>query len=84
MKWTKTGRAVYENGEATTYYQSDDGRFIIESRKRKIPHRNRSGEWMHTSYFLIDETARTETEYMLLSDAKEAAEKRMSNGRTDG
>lgn len=84
MKWTKTGRAVYENGEATTFYQSDDGRFIIESRKRKIPHSGRSGWWMHTSYFLIDEAARTETEYMLLSDAKEAAEKRVSNGRTNG
>lgn len=75
MKWEKTGREVKGNGESTTFYESDDGRFRIESRKRAIPHANGRGFWMHTSYFLIDEDRR-EKEYYALKDAKEAAERR--------
>ena len=72
MKWRKTGRAVKGNGETTVYYESDDGQLRIESRKRQIPHSNRSGHWMFTSYFLIHEGS--EKEYHSLKDAKEAAE----------
>lgn len=72
MTWKKTGRTVSDNGESTTYYESDDGRFRIESRKRNIPHSNRSGYWQHTSYFLIREDG-GEKEYWSLKDAKEAA-----------
>ena len=74
MKWHKTGRAVKSNGETTVFYESDDGMFRIESRKRAIPHANRSGYWFHTSYFLIDQEG-DEKEYYSLSDAKEGAEK---------
>lgn len=74
MRWIKTGRAVKATGETTTYYESQDGRFHIESRKRAIPHSNGVGSWMHTTYFLIRPEG-TEKEFFSLKDAKEAAEK---------
>ena len=74
MIWTKTGRTVYGNGESTTAYETTDGKFRIESRKKAIQHANGcNGYWMHTSYFLIHDG--TEKEYYSLRDAKEAAEK---------
>lgn len=72
MKWTKTGRWVKGNGESTVFYESDTG-LQIESRKRKIPHANGEGFWMHTSYFLIDADG-SEKEFYKLADAKAAAE----------
>ena len=75
MKWTKTGRIVNANGESTIFYESDDGRFEIRSRKRAIPHANRSGYWMHTSYFLINSQTGKEKEFWTLKDAKEAVAK---------
>lgn len=79
IKWEKTGREVRANGESTNYYASKDGRFQIESRKQAIPHAGgRSGYWMHTSYFLIDYNDGSEKEYFSLSDAKEAAEGRLT------
>ena len=72
MKWVKTGREIKGSGESTTFYESGDGRFRIESRKRAIPHSNRPGTWMHTSYYLIGEGI--EKEYYSLGKAKEAAE----------
>lgn len=73
MNWKKTGREVKGNGETTTFYESGDGWFRIESRKRNVPHANRSGYWQHTTYFLIDGNG-NEKEYRSLKDAKEAAE----------
>lgn len=73
ITWEKTGREIGENGESTTYYRSNDGRFRIESRKKAIPHSNRSGFWWHTTYFLIGADG-TEKEYYQLRDAKKAAE----------
>lgn len=78
MAWEKTGREVKATGESTTFYASKDGRFQIESRKRAIPHASREGFWMHTSYFLIDCNDGTEKEYHALKDAKEAAEKKVT------
>lgn len=73
MIWEKTGREVMGNGESTTFYESADGWFRIESRKRNIPHANRSGFWFHTTYFLIDGNG-NEKEFYSLKDAKKAAE----------
>ena len=73
MKWEKTGRTVYSTGETTTIYSSDNGRYKIESRKRAIPHANREGYWMHTSYFLIDADG-AEREFNTLRDAKAGVE----------
>lgn len=73
MNWKKTGREVKGNGETTTFYESGDGWFQIESRKRNVPHANRSGYWQHTTYLFIDGNG-NEKEYWSLKDAKEAAE----------
>lgn len=74
IKWEKTGHEIKANGESTVTYTSKDGRYAIESRKRAIPHANRVGSWMHTSYFLIDYNDGSEKEYYSLKSAKEAAE----------
>lgn len=73
LKWIKTGRIVWANGEATTTYKTTDGKYKIESRKRNIPHANRDGYWQHTSYFLISPDG-SEKEYYSLRDAKAAVE----------
>ena len=73
MKWIKTGRTVKGNGESTVFYESEDGKHRIESRKRAIPHASRPGTWMHTSYFLIWDDG-SEKEFFSLQDAKSAAE----------
>ena len=73
MNWTKTGKTTKANGESTVYYVSDVGRYLIESRKRAVPHSNREGSWMHTTYFLVRPDG-TETEHMSLLAAKSAAE----------
>ena len=72
-KWFKAGRSVQANGESTTYYDTEDAKYQIESRKRAIPHSGRAGSWMHTSYFLIWDGG--EKEFMSLKDAKNYAEK---------
>lgn len=72
LKWEKTGREVRSNGETTIWYEDSTGKYVIESRKKAIPHNGREGFWMYTSYFL---TARGKTkEYFSLTDAKAAAE----------
>lgn len=70
-EWNKTKRTALENGSVTVRYES--GNLAIESRKRPIPHANRSGFWMYTSYYLIRSNG-TEKEYHSLADAKRAAE----------
>lgn len=73
MNWKKTKSKATPDGGSVTTYTSEDGRYTIESRKRPIPHSGRAGYWMHTSYFLIDDTGK-ESEFWRLSDAKAAAE----------
>ncbi len=75
MRWERTGREVKANGESTTTYISHNPEgWMIESRKKAIPHAGgRSGYWMHTTYFLLCGDG-TEKEYYSLRDAKEAAE----------
>lgn len=74
--WKKTGKEITTAGTTITY-EAEGCNWIIESRKRHIPHANRSGYWDHTTYaivlpgdppFLVYECNR-------LSDAKEFVEK---------
>lgn len=74
IEWKKTGRVVMGNGEATIFYESQDGLWKIESRKRAIPHANGIGCWMHTTYVVIDKHG-VEYEYYSLRRAKEEAER---------
>lgn len=76
MKWKITGKSVFSDGESTIFYESDDGRFVIESRKKAIPHAGgRPGYWMHTTYWLINaDNLLEQKEFYSLKDAKAAAE----------
>lgn len=73
MNWIRTMSVHHANGEAEVRYEKPDSSYVIESRKRAIPHSNRSGVWFHTSYFLIAYDGE-EKEYWSLKDAKAAAE----------
>jgi hypothetical protein len=73
LKWEKACQTIHSNGESELLYVAEGTELKIESRKRAIPHANRSGSWMHTTYFLIRPDG-TEKEYWTLKKAKEAAE----------
>ena len=74
MKWIKTGRSIHADGSAETRYETTGTDFMIESRKRPIPHANGIGSWMFTSYHLIFPDGH-EKMFHRLMDAKAAAEK---------
>ena len=74
MNWIKTSRTVHADGSAETRYEAVGTDFVIESRKRPIPHANGVGVWMHTEYFLIFPDGHEKMMNRLM-DAKAAAEK---------
>lgn len=51
--WAKTGRTVGPEGTTITYIDLRETGLTIESRKRHIPHANRSGTWDHTTYWVL-------------------------------
>ena len=51
--WAKTGRTVGPEGTTITYTDLRETGLTIESRKRHIPHANRSGTWDHTTYWVL-------------------------------
>jgi len=73
MKWIKTGRSIHGDGSAETRYEAAGTGFMIESRKRPIPHANGIGSWMYTSYHLIFPDGH-EKKFSRLMDAKAEAE----------
>ena len=79
IRWTKTGKTVKGNGETTITYSPVDPLIPlrIESRRRAIPHgpgSGKTGYWMNTTFFLINDGTGAQHEYYTLKDAKEAAE----------
>lgn len=72
MEWNKT-QVTFNTvtGKKTVRYRSGD--YVIESRQRPIPHANREGSWLHTTYFLIRPDG-SEKEFWRMKDAKAAAE----------
>lgn len=72
LKWTKTGRTVSPEGTTITYAAEGTG-LTIESRKRHIPHANRSGYWDHTTYYILKDGEEV-IERWSLEGAKEYAE----------
>lgn len=72
LKWTKTGRTVSPEGTTITYTAEGTG-LTIESRKRHIPHANRSGYWDHTTYYILKDGEEV-IERWSLEGAKEYAE----------
>lgn len=73
--WEKVSVIIKENGEKTITYEKNGVEAKIESRKRAIPHANRQGVWMHTTYFVMWPDGR-EKECYTLTDAKAVAEGR--------
>lgn len=73
MKWIKTGKTVNADGATITYSLNNAPEITIESRKRHIPHANRSGTWDYTSYFVL-RGGEDLIEKHSLRDAKEYAE----------
>ena len=71
MNWDKIGTQIWANGERTVTYQFMQMK--IESRRRLIPHANRSGGWLHNSYVLIWPDG-YEEEFRTLRDAKAKGE----------
>lgn len=52
FEWKKTGKEITSAGTTITYSAEGCG-WIIESRKRHIPHSGRSGTWDHTTFAVI-------------------------------
>lgn len=52
LEWKKTGREVTTAGTTITY-SAEGCNWIIESRKRHIPHSGRSGTWDHTTFAVV-------------------------------
>ena len=76
MNFTLTGRREDADGKTIIYSGQDANGYTgirIESRKRHIPHANRSGTWDHTTYFVIKD-GREIIERYTLKDAKKYAE----------
>lgn len=73
MNWIKAGRKVTSD-ETVNYYQAAGARYTIESRKRAIPHANREGSWMYTSFYVLL-GGEVLAEKQSLGSAKDFAEK---------
>lgn len=72
--WKKQSETVISGGGKTIAYKAFGIEGVwIESRKRAIPHSNRSGVWFYTSYFVCQKDG-TEKEYTRQRDAQAAAE----------
>lgn len=72
--WAKTGRTVGPEGTTITYTDLRETGLTIESRKRHIPHANRSGTWDHTTYWVLRDGEEL-AEHWTLAGAKVWAEK---------
>lgn len=71
-QWTKIGKVTFA-GETTITYKLEGTDFIVESRKRQIPHASRPGTWELTTFFV--KRGREELiERRSLADAKRFAE----------
>lgn len=82
IKWIRFGKTVTAEG-ATIAYIGKDTPYVIESRKRHIPHANgRSGTWDHTSYFVLKDGQELIEKYSL-KDAKEYAMKHIMEGNNN-
>lgn len=51
-EWKKFGKTVSSEGTTITYAAADH-EWIIESRKRHIPHSGRPGYWDHTTFAIV-------------------------------
>lgn len=78
LRLIKTGKRIGPEG-TTIYYRVPGHPIEIESRKRHIPHSNRSGTWDYTSYFVLKNGEEVK-EMNTLRDAKEYVEEMLKEG----
>lgn len=71
-KWRQIDKSVREDGTTITYAEEHTP-FLIQSRKKHIPHSGRPGTWDHTTYFVLYRGFDVK-EFWTLKDAKEWAE----------
>lgn len=74
LLWKKIGENAAADGTYTITYRADGCDKIVQSRRVAIPHANRKGSWLHTSYFVLDPATGKEKEYWRLRKAQAAAE----------
>ena len=79
VKWAKTGKQVSAALGTTITYRLEGTPYTVESRKRHIPHANRSGTWDHTSYFVRKDGVDVAEKHTLRA-AKEYAEALYNGG----
>ncbi len=72
IKWTKGGKLIRQDMTINIYYYGETG-YTVESRKKQIPHANRSGTWEHTTYFVVKD-GKDIKEFQTLKDAKDYVE----------
>lgn len=72
-KWIKQGKTVTPEGTTIEYSLEGTG-VTVESRKRHIPHANRTGTWDHTSYFVLRDGAEIRELWTLKSAQMHAEE----------
>lgn len=75
-EWKRVGKEVTTAGTTITY-AADGCNWVIESRKRHIPHSGRPGYWDHTTYAIVlpGEQPFLVYECQSLADAREFIEK---------
>ena len=79
VKWAKIGKLVSAALGTTITYRLEGTPYTVESRKRPIPHANRSGTWDHTSYFVRKDGVDVAEKHTLRA-AKEYAEALYNGG----
>ena len=75
-RWIKIGRLMTAEGTTITY-RLEGTPYTVESRKRYIPHANRSGTWAYTSYFVLKDGVEV-VEKHSLGFAKEYADEMLT------
>ena len=80
-KWCRLGKVANEEG-STIIYMLCGSDITVESRKRHIPHADRSGTWDFTSYFVL-KNGESVCEKYSLADAKQCAEEMAAKGDND-
>ncbi len=73
-RWCRLGKSIENtpDGAVTTitYAKMNSDVPLVQSVRKPIPHANRGGCWMNTSYYIVG----SNKEYASLTRAKEAAE----------
>lgn len=76
LKWEKAAVQTGINDEQTITYRAEGADCEIESRRRAVPHAQRGGYWLHTTYHVVRKDG-TEKTFRRMKDAKKHAEEEL-------